>query len=330
MNKIKTKTVGRVTAAAALSLGLAASAVSVASASTHGSRHGGRHGFADGTNWTKGFGGVVTAVTATSVTVTGRHGTSSAFVITPTTTFAEGSTTVLPAALVVGDRIEIQVSSSATTTATSIGIRPAWSIRLGGLVTAVTATSVTVIGRHGTSSTFVITPTTTFSEGSTTVLPAVLVVGSSVDIQVSSSAITTATSIDIDLTRFGGEVTVVSGDTITILGHDGVSSTILVGTTTTFSKGGATAALTDVAAGLYVSAQGVIGATPTTLDASSVTIGGQCHSSGASQGANHSDSNSRSEGNDQGSQGNQGSHSQGSHGRGFAGRGSSHHGNSRR
>jgi len=255
MNKIKTKTVGRVTAAAALSLGFAASAVSVASASTHGSRHGGHRGFADGTNWTKGLGGVVTSVTATSVTVTAHDGTSSTFTITPTTTFAEGSTTVLPAVLVVGDRIEIQVASSATST---------------------------------------------------------------------------ATSIDIDLARFGGEVTVVSGDTITISGHDGVSSTILVGTTTTFSKGGATAALTDVAAGLYVSAQGVIGATPTTLDASSFTIGAQCDSSGAGHGDNHSDSNSRSEGNDQGNLGNQDSHGHVSHGQGFGGRGSSHHANWRR
>ena len=250
-------------------------------------------------------------------------GTSTPYTITSTTAFTEGSTTVLPAALAVGDRVDIQVSSSALTTATSIDIKPARSIRLGGVVTAVSATSVTVVAHDGTSTPYTITSTTAFTEGSTTVLPAALAVGDRVDIQVSSSALTTVTGINIELTRFAGEVTAVSGDTITISGHDGVSSTILVGTTTTYSKGGAPAALTDVAVSLLVSAQGLIGATTTTLDASSVTIGGPCDSAGGGHGSNdHSNSSSPGDGNNQGNLG--------SHGQGFGGRGSSHHGNFRR
>jgi hypothetical protein len=179
------------------------------------------------------------------------------------------------------------------------------------------------VAHDGTSTPYTITSTTAFTEGSTTVLPAALAVGDRVDIQVSSSALTTVTGINIELTRFAGEVTAVSGDTITISGHDGVSSTILVGTTTTYSKGGAPAALTDVAVSLLVSAQGLIGATTTTLDASSVTIGGPCDSAGGGHGSNdHSNSSSPGDGNNQGNLG--------SHGQGFGGRGSSHHGNFRR
>jgi hypothetical protein len=214
------------------------------------------------------------------------------------------------------------VSSTALTTATSINIKAEASrpVTLGGLVTAVTPTSVTVTGGNGTSSTFVITTTTTFTEGSTTVTAADLVVGDRVGIEVTSTNATTATSISIALARVSGQVTAVSGDTITITDHKDVTSTILVGTTTTYSKGGAAAALTDVTVGTTISAQGTIGATPTTLDATSVNIGSKCGSWGLGHSASgHMHFSSRGAGSSQSNQS-----------QGFGGRGSHSHGNFRR
>ncbi len=249
MNKIKTKTVGRVTAAAAISMGLAASAVSVASASSNGSHQFGHDGFASKAHWDNG---------------------------------------------------------------------------LGGVVTAVTLTSVTVMAHDGTPSTFMITGTTTFSEDGATVPATDLVVGDFADIEVSSSAMTTATSIKIELARFGGVVTATGSGTITITGHKGVTQTIVVGTSTTYSKDGATAALADVMVGDLVSAQGTIGATTTTLDATSVTIGKFCgsHNGGHNADGRHN-FNTRSSGH-------QGSQNQGSQNQGFGGRGHSDHGHFRR
>jgi hypothetical protein len=347
MNKIKTKTVGRITAAAALSIGLAASAISVAGASDHGSRLSSHHDSFGQSHWNNLLGGVVTAVTPTSVTVTqhggtpvtytitdttvfaegmttvlpgvlvvgsfvgvqviaagsttagvieivpprpiwesgvvsivtpasvtitDHKGTPSTFAITATTTFLQGKTTVLPALLIVGSHVSIQVSASALMTALSIEIAPPRPIFAGGLVTAASSTSVTVTGGNGTPETFVITGTTTFAEGKTTVLPAALVVGEDAFIKALPSAPTTATSIDISLPRVLGKVTVIAGTTLTVEGFKGVTSTIDTDGTTTFTKDGATAGLSDVAVGDFVSAQGLIGATPTTLDASSVSI----------------------------------------------------------
>jgi hypothetical protein len=355
MNKNTTKVAGRVTAAAAIGLGLAASAVSVAAASEHGSRLSHDHGFSSKAHWSNGaqgavtavsatsvtilgrdgtsstfaintmttfaegstavtatdlvvgsyvdiqtsstdtttaitidikaarairLGGVVTAVTPTSVTVTGHNGTSSTFTISTATTFSEGGATVTSADLVVGSHVDIQVSSTALTTATSISIKAPRPVRLGGVVTAVTPTSVAVTGRDGTSSTFVITTTTTFSEGSTTVTAADLVVGDNVGIEVTSTNPTTATSVSIALARVSGQVTAISGDTITITNRKGVAGTIVVSSTTTYSKDGTTGALSDVVVDSVVSAQGMVGATPTTLDATSVTIGNKCASWG--------------------------------------------------
>jgi hypothetical protein len=325
MNKIKTKTVGRVTAAAAISVGLAASAVSVASASSNGSRQFGHDGFASKAHWDNGLGGVVTAVTLTSVTVTAHDGTSSTFTITGTTTFSEGGATVPATDLIVGSHVDIEVTTALPTTATAINIKVAHarSIRLGGLVTAASLTSVTVTGWSGTSSTFTITGTTAFSEGGATVPATDLVVGDFADIEVSSSAMTTATSISIELARFGGVVTLVSGDTITITGHKGVTQTIVVGMSTTYSKDGAASALTDVMVGDLVSAQGTIGATTTTLDATSVTIGKffGSHDGGRNADGRHN-FNTRSSGH-------QGSQDQGSQNQGFGGRGHADHGNFR-
>jgi hypothetical protein len=397
MNKITTKVVGRVTAATAISMGLAASAVSVASASEHGSRLSNHDGFAKKANWADGTDGVVTAVSASSVTITGHDGTSSTFAITTATTFTEGTTTVpatdlvvgsrvdiqastttagtaasinikanrpirlggvvtavtptsvtvtghgatpltytittattfsegsttVPATdLVVGSKVEIQVSSSALTTATSINIKvpEQHMMSLGGVVTAVTPTSVTVTGHDGTPSTYTITSTTAFSEGSTTVLATALVVGDRVGIQVSSTAPTTASAIEIAMARASGKVTAVSGDDFTVTDHHGNVSTIVVSTTTTYTQSGATASLTDVTVGVFVSAQGTIGAAPTTLDAASVSIGSNCGSSGGAHIATgHLSLDSRSFGGHQGG-----------HNHGFGGRGSHSRGNFRR
>jgi hypothetical protein len=215
--------------------------------------------------------------------------------------------------------VAIQVSASALMTALSIEIAPPRPIFASGLVTAASLTSVTVTGRDGTPQTFAITGATTFAEGKTTVLPAALVTGEDAFIKALPGAPTTATSIDISLVRVSGKVTVISGDTITVEGFKGVTSNIVTSpTTTAFTKDGVTAGLTDVAAGDFVSAQGLIGTTPTTLVASSVSIfdhwGQPVHVPFGHQGSNSGGNGSN----------------QGSNNQGFSGHSSRQHGNFRR
>lgn len=272
MNKIKTKTVGRITAAAALSIGLAASAVSVAAASDHGSRLSSHHDSFGQSHWNNFLGGVVTAVTTTSVSVSQHGGTPVTYTITGTTVFAEGMTTVSATDLVPGSFVGIQVIAAGSTTAGVIEIVPPRPIWEGGVVSAVTLTSVTITDHKGTPETFAIIGTTTFAEGKTTVLPAALVVGENAQIKASPGTPPTATRINISLSHFSGKVTLISGDSITVEGFKGVTSTIVTDGTTSFTKDGSTAGLTDIAVGDFINAQGLIGATPTTLDASSVSI----------------------------------------------------------
>jgi hypothetical protein len=144
----------------------------------------------------------------------------------------------------------------------------------GGYVTAVTATSVTVQSSDGTSTTYTLTPTTTYTEGSTTSTTSPIVVGDRVEIGVSSTSPTTASSVTIELAMLFGTVTTVSGNTITIKDPQGFTRTILVGTGTTYSaQGGGTASLASVITGAKIIAEGTVDTNGTTLDALSVEVG---------------------------------------------------------
>ena len=143
----------------------------------------------------------------------------------------------------------------------------------GGTVTAVSSTSITVDEWSGTSNTYAITSATTFSEGPTTITASALAVGQHVGIQVSSTDATTATIIDIQLPVLVGTVTDVNGDTVTITDPEGFSRTIIVDSTTSYTKSSGTASLSDVSMGSEISAEGTVDANGTSLDASSVHIG---------------------------------------------------------
>jgi hypothetical protein len=125
MFNIKTRAFGRVAAAAALSFGLAASAVSVASASSqghHSSRHDSGALTSPQSNRVEGTVSAYTAAAGTtngSITVLSEHGTSTVYVTTPATTItglAAGATLVSP------DRVKLELSTTTPVTVTSIKV----------------------------------------------------------------------------------------------------------------------------------------------------------------------------------------------------------------
>jgi hypothetical protein len=125
---------------------------------------------------------------------------------------------------------------------------------------------------NGTTTTFTVTSSTTFTEGSTVLTAAALVVGDSADVDVNSLAPGTALSVNILLATLSGPVTAVSGNTITIRGGKGFDRTIVVSDATTYTQGGATVTLANVTVGSFITAQGTVDSNLTTLDATTVTI----------------------------------------------------------
>jgi hypothetical protein len=147
---------------------------------------------------------------------------------------------------------------------------------VGGYVTAASTSSITVDSWNGTSTTYAISTTATYTEGGSPASAAALVVGDRVQLQLSSSDPNTVDAINIELAMLFGTVTSVSGDTILIRDFQGFTRTVLVdanGTTTTFTQGGAPATLGDVVTGSKIIASGTVDANGTSLDALTVNIG---------------------------------------------------------
>lgn len=68
----------------------------------------------------------------------------------------------------------------------------------------------------------------------------------------------TITAIKVVLPTLGGEVTAISGNTITVTGKDDVTSTIHVDGDTTYQENGDAAALSDIEVGDFVVAEGAL------------------------------------------------------------------------
>jgi hypothetical protein len=167
---------------------------------------------------------------------------------------------------------------------------------VGGVVTALTATSITVTNRAGTAVTYTITPTTTFTEDRAAATVADLAVGDNVRITLNATDLVTAVAIDIELAHVGGKVVSVTGNTIVVANWKGVDETITVASTTTYSMDGTSATLAQVAVGSFVFAEGLMPSGATTLDAVTVGIGqprsssSNCHHGSRDHRGNRDDS----------------------------------------
>jgi len=347
------KVVGRSVTALAIGTALTVGSVSLASASGN-KDNGGKNGDCASGKVSSfdyasvGRGGYVTAVTAASVTVQLWSGTTTTYTLTPTTTYSEGTSPSTIASLVVGDRVNIQSSASAPTTATSVNIElaelfgkvtavvgntitisdpqgssrtilvgtattytvggaagtlanvtvgtkivakgtidtnlttlNAVSIDVGtagtmasirGTVTALTGSSLTVLGKDGVSTVFTIATTTTYKDDGATLGAADLAVGAKVGVEVSTAAATTALNIEIELANLSGKVTAVSGNTITVGNYKGTTHSVDVSATTTYTKDGAAATLADIVVGTHIRAEGNLSTDQSTLTAMSVAI----------------------------------------------------------
>ena len=144
---------------------------------------------------------------------------------------------------------------------------------LGGLVTAFTATSLTVQDWKGTFTTYTIGSSTKFTKERTAASPGDLAIGEHVRIILSSTSSVTASAVEIELASVAGQVVTVSGNAVTVTDRSGTSVQIDVSAPTTYSKNGARATLADVTTGSFDVAEGGFDSTDTVLTATTIGIG---------------------------------------------------------
>ncbi|MEI6701559.1 MAG: DUF5666 domain-containing protein [Actinomycetota bacterium] len=159
---------------------------------------------------------------------------------------------------------------------------------LGGVITAINGSTLTVSGPDGRSISIVLTSTTTVSRDGATATQASLAVGDHINVRPDMASLPAtrpatpptslnASAIDVRSPGIGGKVVSVdtSGSTSTIVVADkqGFYRTMLTNAATTYENNGATGSLADVTVGKLVRGLGAVDANHTTLDASSIVVG---------------------------------------------------------
>jgi uncharacterized protein DUF5666 len=141
-------------------------------------------------------------------------------------------------------------------------------------ITAINGSSLSLKTDDGWTRTITVASSTTISKAGETIALSDLAVGDQIGFaqERASDGTYSVTAIKVVLPHLGGEVTAISGNTITVTGKDGTTGTIHVDADTTYRDGDGTAALSDIAVGDFVIGEGALRADGS-LDADVVHTG---------------------------------------------------------
>jgi hypothetical protein len=230
--------------------------------------------------------GTVSAVSSDSLTITLPDNTTLKVALSSSTTYTDLDKTVTIGDIKNGIKVEVDgsVNTDGSFQATAVRIE---HDRLGGVVTAVSGNSITVqldgrgakgMGRGNpntdpsngaattpaagtvTTKTIVVDSNTVYSAAGQTAKLSDIVVGSQIEAQgtISSDGNSlTALQVSIRMPDYHGQVTAVSGSTITVQDREG-THTIEVNSSTKYLNGSAEASLSDVTSGVNLRAEGTI------------------------------------------------------------------------
>lgn len=125
-------------------------------------------------------------------------------------------------------------------------------------VSGVSGQTITAKRPDGTSVTITVSSSTTYTRAGKTISLSAISAGETIQVmgQRKSDGSITATHVDIVLPHADGQVTSISGSTITIKDHQGGSQVIHTSASTTVQRAGKSASLSDIAAGAQISAVG--------------------------------------------------------------------------
>ncbi|HXC19776.1 MAG TPA: hypothetical protein VNT80_07690, partial [Acidimicrobiales bacterium] len=195
--------------------------------------------------------GTVTAFTATSITLTDRHGNSTTYDTTGATYF-EGSTAGVYTDLAMGENVKLELTSTTPQTVTKVTI---CLVHVFGTVTAPPVGDViTIASDHSSITTVDVSLTTTYTSGGAPSSLSAVVMGSkisAVGLPGTTAGTLNANSVNIWVpplkTHADGVVTAFSNTSITLM-DDGVSTTYDT-TGATYFEGSTAAVYTDLAMG---------------------------------------------------------------------------------
>jgi len=200
----------------------------------------------------------VTAINGSNITLQTYDGWTRTIAVTGTTTITKGGQAATLSTLAVGDVIVFGETRNADGSYTITRIEIVVP-QVAGTVTAVSADTITIKGRDGTSTTIRTSASTTYHLGRSD--------GSRADVKVGSEIVASgnkasdgsldATSVTVFQPVVAGTVTAKTADTISISRGNGTSETVHVSSATTYRVAGTSGgSLADVTVGMRVFVQG--------------------------------------------------------------------------
>lgn len=200
----------------------------------------------------------IASVSGNQVSLRTEDGWSRTITVTPTTVITKGGQTIKVADLKAGDIVRFHQVKNADGTF-SVDAITVPTPKAGGTVTAVGVNSITV-SKGGVTRVITVTGSTVYTVAEAAGAKSDVKVGSEIEAQGTVSGDTfTATAIDVELPHIAGQVTAKTADSITVKKRDGTTATIHLSATTKYQvKGKNPAALTDIAVGDRVSAEGAL------------------------------------------------------------------------
>jgi Domain of unknown function (DUF5666) len=182
--------------------------------------------------------------------------------VTSTTVYTRARHSASLADIHVGSVLSVQGTSTGINTITASAIEIVLPQRMG-VVTAVNGNNLTVTGFDARTYTITVGGDTTYRRAGRTAALADVAVGSLISAEGTSSSdgsTLNALAVTIQLPRVAGQVTAVSGNTVTVQGPDGTTSTVQLTDTTTYSaKPQGTASKSSITTGSFIMAEGTLG-----------------------------------------------------------------------
>jgi hypothetical protein len=220
------------------------------------------------------FEGTITAASATSITVHDSHGNDVVLALTSTTVIRKGDATLAAGDLNVGDQVHVKATSANNVnTALQIEVQtpeaqqePGPELEIEGIITAASATSITVHDAHNADVVVELTSTTIIRKGETTVAAADLRVGDRVHVKATpennvNTAVEVVVQNEVHPLEVAGTITAASSSSITVHDAHGADVILMLTTDTIIRKGDATLAASDLKVGDHVEAEAIFDGT---------------------------------------------------------------------
>jgi hypothetical protein len=221
------------------------------------------------------FEGTITAASATSITVHDTHGKDVVLALTPATSIRKGDATLAAADLKVGDQVHVKATSANNVdTAQQIEVQtpdgqqpPEPELEIEGIITAASATSITVHDSHNADVVVALTSTTIIRKGETTIAPGGLKAGERVHVKASSANnVNTAAEVIVQNEEqhpleVVGTITAASTSSITVHDAHGADVILMLTANTIIRKGNATLTAADLKVGDHVEAEAIVDGT---------------------------------------------------------------------